>query len=435
MGSKKEYVLLALVSAFFICLYLPDMPVVNNIVVAALFVYCFFVNPLTIHLICLRDRPALLLLLGFCILQVISAAFSLDHGRAVELLARRSPLAVFPLSIGSIAIRRRVRRNIFILYAVITTLACLFCLIWSLCRTWRLHDMQWLYDDSLTAVIERQSSFVAWMVTIALFCYIGALQKMALDNRHKRLIYAAITFLLIFHYLLASRAAILFLYTIIGIYGAYRIIKTRKTIFIVAGAAAMVIAVIIVMLFPKTLNRFRELQFTDYDFHSHGRESHYNMAVTKDQWNGANIRLAVWDCGLSVARRHPLAGVPLGDKGSALQAEYHALGFDFAYQHHRDAHNTYLDVLMNTGAPGLLLFLAGSVFLPLATAIKRRAWLSMGIIAALAVAMFFESWLDRAAGCLLLGFWASMMAVSYSPLSRRYNLTASSVSPKKTRLP
>lgn len=427
-ASKKEYLLLALISAFFICLYLPDMPVVNNIVVAALFVFCFFVNPFNTRLARLRSRPALLVLLAFCVLQVISAIVSKDHDRALELLARRSPLVVFPLSIGSIVIRPSIRRRIVLSYAGITTLACVFCLIWSLCRTWQLHDMQWLYDDSLTVVIERQSSFVAWMVTMALFCYASVLQ--GFDRIGKRLIYVAMAFLLIFHYLLASRAALLFLYAVIMVLGIYRIIKTRKTSFIIAGAATVVLGVVIMALFPKTLNRFRELQYTEYDFHSHGRESHYNMTVTKDQWNGANIRLAVWDCGLAVAGRHWLTGVPLGDKRAALQAEYRARGFDFAYEHHRDAHNTYLDVLINTGVPGLVLFLLGCIIVPLVSFVKRKAWLAVGITAALAVAMLFESWLDRAAGCLLLGFWVSLLATGYSPLSRIYNRTASSVSPK-----
>jgi len=427
-ASKKEYLLLALITAFFICLYLPGMPVVTNIVVAALFIHCFWVNPLKTRLACLRERPALLLLLLFCTLQVISAIASVDHIRAFELLARRSPLAVFPLSIGSIIIRPAVRRRILLNYAGITTLACVFCLIWSLCRTWRLHDMQWLYDDSLTVVIDRQSSFVAWMVTIALFCYASILKKFGKPK--KRLIYLAMAFLLIFHYLLASRAALLFLYAVIIAYTVYRIIKTRRTGFIIAGAAGVILGVAVMALFPKTLNRFRELQYTQYDFHSHGVESHYNMTVTKDQWNGANIRLALWNCGLAVAGRHWLAGVPLGDKRAALQAEYQARGFDFAYEHHRDTHNTYLDVLVNTGVPGLMIFLLGSIILPLSTYIKRKAWLAIAITTALAVAMFFESWLDRAAGCLLLGFWVSLLAPGYSPLSRIYNRTASSVSPK-----
>ena len=35
---------------------------------------------------------------------------------------------------------------------------------------------------------------------------------------------------------------------------------------------------------------------------SMGKESHYNMEVTADQWNGANLRMAAWRCGWKAAR-------------------------------------------------------------------------------------------------------------------------------------
>ena len=434
--ARREYIFAALLGLFFISLYLPDMPVLTNILIAALFIHCCFINSLRTRLYCLFHRPALLLMLLFFALQVLSAALSVNRHEALAMLVKRSPLAIFPLSIGSIIIRPALRRRLLLLYASVTTLAALFCLIWSIIRCWRLHDTQWLYDDSLTVVIDRQSSYVAWMVTIALFCYTYVLSTPDLTAMRRKIIYAAMAFLLVFHYLLASRSSLIFLYSVILI-AVIRHVFTRRRNYLIWVAGSLIVAAAVFLAFPKTLNRFRELQYTGYDFQSRAPESHYNAPVTGDQWNGANIRLAIWNCGFAVARRHWLTGVPLGDKEAALIAEFHARGFAFAYmdKHKKDLHNTYLDVLINTGIPGLVLFLLAFIILPALNAIRHRHLLAMALIAAFATAILFETWIDRALGCILLGFWLSFISAFYWPLSLIYRRTASSVSPKNSSLP
>jgi O-antigen ligase len=367
----KEHLLLAAITAFCISLFLPDMPIVGNILIAALFIHCFFFNTLKTRLAYLRTRPMLLFLLLFYAMQILSATLSANHHEAIKLLVRRCPLAVFPLCIGTIYIRPRLYRRILLSYAVVTTFAALVFLVASLFRVWRMDDSQWLYDDSLTRWMDRPSTYMAWMVTIALFCYFSVLSGMTLDGKQKMAVCAAIAFLFSFHYLLASRSSIFFLYTTTFILVVHHSWRTRKPAALAAIPALAVVIIATMLLFPKTLNRFRELQYTQYDFHNQGAESHYNMPVTKKQWNGANIRLAIWDCGLDLARRHWLTGIPLGDKDSALQTEYRNRGFTFAYDRKRNLHNTYLDVFVNTGVPGLFVFTLACLILPIIRAIKQ----------------------------------------------------------------
>lgn len=430
--TLKEHLLLAGLTAFFISLFLPDMPVVGNILVALLFIHCFFYDSIAHRLQYLRSRPMLLLLLLFYAMQLISAALSANHHEAIKLIVRRCPLAVFPLSIGSIFIPARLYRRCLLSYAAATSLAALVFFLLSVIRVWRTADTQWLYDDSLTRWMNRPSTYMAWMVTIALVSYFTILTKTTLARKHKLLIYTAIAFLLIFHYLLASRSSIIFLYgtmLILAVRYAWRIRKPAILLPI------PILAIGLILIFPKTVNRFRELQYTGYDLHSQAIESHYNMPVTDTQWNGANLRLAIWNCGLDLARRHWFTGVPLGDKENALQHEYQTRGFAFAYARKRNLHSTYLDVLVNTGVPGLVLFLLAAVIMPLIRAIKEGCLFAALVNVAIAMALVTENWLDQSQGCILLGFWLSFLPAAYSPLSRIYNRTASSVSPKKTRLP
>ncbi|HVV74253.1 MAG TPA: O-antigen ligase family protein [Verrucomicrobiae bacterium] len=433
--TLKENLLLGGITAFGIGLFLPDMPVVANVFIALLFIHCFFFDSVKTRRLCLVSRPMLLFLLLFYALQMLSAAFSANRPEAIELLVRRCPLVVFPLCIGSIYIRARLYRRILLSFAIVTTAAALVCLTASVVRAWRLGDTQWLYDDSLTHWMDRPSTYMAWMVTIALYCYFAALRGMTFTPKRRRTIYAAMGFLLIFHYLLASRSSLIFLYTSVLVLAVYHTRRSRNPVAIAVLTTLPIAAIAIILLFPKTINRFRELQYTGYDLHSEGAESHYNMPVTKDQWNGANIRLAIWNCGLDLARQHWLLGVPLGDKDTALQTEYKTRGFTFAYDRKRNLHNTYLDVLVNTGIPGLLIFALACVILPLIRAVKQKSTFGFVVSAAIAMAIFTENWLDQSQGCLLLGFWLSFIPAGYCPLSRMYNRTASSVSPKKTRLP
>jgi O-antigen ligase len=162
-------------------------------------------------------------------------------------------------------------------------------------------------------------------------------------------------------------------------------------------------------LFPKTLNRFRELGYSTFNYTSTARESHFNSELTASQWNGANIRLAIWESSAPVIRRHWLRGVGIGDKMDSLLAQYKAVGFDFGVKSRRNMHNTYLDLLFTMGVIGLVLFLIAFAFYPLAQAWKYQdGWIAAVVICFL-FALFPETYLDRTVGNTWLSFFAALI--------------------------
>jgi O-antigen ligase len=173
---------------------------------------------------------------------------------------------------------------------------------------------------------------------------------------------------------------------------------------------------LLVNFFPKTINRFRELGYTNYEYSHHGVESHFNMEVKSDQWNGASIRLAVWTCGWEVVKQHPLLGVQLGDKADSLMKAYADKKFDFAYENRRNMHNNYLDILESFGIVGLLLFLAGFIGMPLIKSIPRGRGTSnyYGVAVILAFVLVFvpETYFDRSMGNMVFAFFISLI-ISY----------------------
>jgi O-antigen ligase len=177
----------------------------------------------------------------------------------------------------------------------------------------------------------------------------------------------------------------------------------------------LLMVIMLFFAFPKTLNRMRQLEYLHFDYHSRGVESHYNMAVDSSQWNGANFRLAVWSCGWNLARHHLVTGVPLGDKQAALMEEYRTRDFMFAYDRHRNLHSTWLDVLVNTGIVGCIVFLLGYLVWPASTAIRKGDRLALLIVGAFATALSTETWIDGSFGTVLLAFWLSLVSAWQTP--------------------
>ena len=409
--TGKEKILYFGVGAFFISLLLPDMPVINNIVTGGVILNCFLYNSLAEKKQLLWKRKEILLMILFYLLHIVSAFFSLNRQEALDMLVLRLPLLAFPLSIGLIYIREELKDRILLLFGIIITVTALACLPYAVYQYREFNDAGYLYDDSLTALIRKQSIYFALLVNLTLFSYVYLLLKPSFRIYYKWLVYLAIAFLLVFHFMLASRIAIITLYSGLLLFAVFHIIQKRaflKGAILIVGLLAG--AFLLVRLFPKTLNRFKELNYTEYQFNHHGVESHYNMQLTADQWNGANLRLALWKCGWDLSLRHPLLGVQLGDKQEKLMEMYQEKHFDFAFQSRRNMHDNYLDVLSTFGVIGFSLFLLGYFVLPLAGAIRDKNILGGIIIVVFAVALITETYMDRSIGCLLLAFFLSFIS-------------------------
>jgi O-antigen ligase len=389
------------------------------------------------------EGKILLLWVALFAWTVVSAALSRDAAEGWSYVVLRLPLLAFPLSVGALRLTKALRDKILLSYALVTTAGCLACLVYAWLQYRRTGYTAYLYDDSLTELSSVQSVYVALMVEVALFA-MGYL----LTQRYTRWLLACMAFLMVFQFMLASRIGLVLLYSITFALGLWYF-GTRRQWGRVLGVAALLAAVGVscVLLFPKTFNRFHELKYTGYQYRSEGVESHYDMPVTADQWNGANLRLAVWRCTWDVCRAHLWTGVPVGDKRAALVERYKAVGFDFAARSRRNTHNTYLDVLLTYGVPGLIVFLLGFVVGPL-WAVGRRlrggddvgrrlrvgddagralrdresagrdgagqnnaaqAVLALIIIVLFAASMVTETYLDRSVGCVLPGFFFAFL--------------------------
>ena len=411
--TRNEKILYFLLAGFFITLYLPRMPVINNLFIGLVFVHCFFFNDWAEKKQLLKERKELYFIFIFFGLHLVSAVFSANRQEGLAMVGMRSPLLLFPLSLGLIYIHKELKYRILLVYCLTATLAAAVCLVSAYIQYGKWHDATYLYDDSLTQVIDRQSIYFSLMVDLTLFAFTYLLLKRSFVFEHPGGVYISIAFLLVIQFMLASRITIIGLYCGLLVIALAYMIKRRK----LGRGLALILALVgvfflLVHWFPKTMDKFKELTYTSYQFDARPVESHQSGRVNPEQWNGMNIRLAVWKCTWELVEHHWVLGIPLGDKQDQLMEVYRSKRFDFAIATHRNMHNTYLDVLCTFGIAGLAVFVLGFLVLPGIACYRNNDALGGFVLISFAISLFTETYIDKSLGCILLGFFVSFV-ISY----------------------
>ena len=408
--TPKEKFLAALCFLFFISLFTNEVQILTGVAIGGLVVSALTFNSFREKWTLLKERNYIFFMLGFFAMLLVSIGLSEDKGRGFRYLDTRLPLLYFPLSIGLLNLRKHFKDQVLLGLAIITTVACILCLGWGLHRAGGWQRPEYLYNDSLTEILGRQSIYISLLVTLSIFIYGYWAFFKGLSGGRRVAVFVAILFLYGVSFLLASRNLMVVLYAFSTVFLAYYLINRKKYLEIATAVIGILMGSFLLLKFsPKTFNRFKELTYTQFNYESKGAESHYNMEVTADQWNGANFRLAAWPCGWALFKQQPLLGVGLGDKQHRLVEEYRKRNFQFAIQTKKNIHNNYLDVLYGTGLIAFILFLAGWLLLPFLKMFKQADWLAIFIIATLAIAMVTEVYFDRTIGGWIVGFLAPFL--------------------------
>jgi O-antigen ligase len=417
---KKEKVLFSFILIFLTTLFVPWFKLANIFAAILLGLYGFFFNsfkensfasPTNSFSVLLKQKWQLVKkrswwqwMFLFFLMIAVSVLLSSNFHKGLRYLDPRLPLLYFPLGIGLLQLRREFKEKVLLGFASLTTVIVLFCFCWAVNRSEIFTKPEFLYNDALTEILGQQSVYISLLVNASI--YIFGYYILYKKANYKWVLIPAVLFLLVTSYLLASRILMTMLYlTMIG-FAFYYIFKQRRYL---QGSVLLVTLFVGVFFtfkfFPKTFNRFKELAYTQFDYQSMGNESHYNMQVTGQQWNGVNFRIAVWKCGWELFLSNPIKGTDIGDKKDALFDKYREKKFQFALQTGKNVHNNYLDILYSMGIVGLSLFLIGWIALPMIYAKRDSDWLSILIILTFAAAWLTEIYFDRSLGGMLTGFF------------------------------
>ena len=402
--STKEKILFALIQVFFIATIVPYNNVLTGFITGGMMLSCVLFNSFREKYILLKERKYIIWMILFFAWNFISLFLSKDIHNGFAELDPRLPFLYFPVTVGLIRLNKKFKEHILLGFVLIVTAFCIVSLTRGIYYYNKTGSPDSIYSDGLVFYAGQSAIYIAVLVNFSI--YIISRIIFFKPYKFKGLFALFLIFLLLMDFLLAGRNMLFVLLAIIIGFLAYYIINRKHYLVgltLLVGISLLSFAAI--KLFPKTLNRFTDFNYTNYEFSHEGSESNYSKPTTADQWNGANFRLAAWKCGWELFKEHPVMGVHLGDKKAKLVEKYQEKNFQFVIKDYKNVHNNYLDILFGTGIIGLLLFLTGWLVLPLRKSFLYKDYLSILIIGTYAIATITEVYFDRSFGGMMFGFF------------------------------
>lgn len=392
---------------YIVSLFSEYIPVITNIMMGLIFVcsilLLFKERKRGRHFF--SNNKVLIGLILFFLFELISNFFSTNKKEGFAILASLTPFLLFALSFCFMDFKQVTWNRLLCFYAIATTFASVYGFGAGVYDAISKHDTGFLYNDNICFILGKQAVYFAYYVSVALFIFILQLQQQTSPIRNRGWIYLSVVWLLLILFLLASRMGIFGFLLIGGIYMIQLLFQYKKYMELAILCFSFIIgSVILVKLFPKTLNRFKGTTNTEFQFDNYQMENHFNLEYDASKWNGTNTRAAIWSCALEVWKVNPLIGTTLGDKNDILRKKFEEKKFYYAVVTDKNTHNQYLDILMGMGILGLAIFLICYFVYPFWHFFKYRQTLAIMIFLMLALCLATENMFNRYQGVILLAF-------------------------------
>lgn len=287
--------------------------------------------------------------------QAIGLIYTTDIKMGLLNLFGRLALILFPLVLifpGETIINKA--KILIRIFALSTFLFILFCIVYALYRSVSLQNGLWtfnphpaeypwlsyFYGSDLT--ISQHPSYIAMYVLLSVFiCFESWFDHSA--KFQYRILWLILGFLLLISmYFLSSRAGILISLILIPFYIIYKFNRLRKGKFI-----WIVVILIVILLIPLVLKNKR----VDYLY-----GEVFNKQV--DYQRKKDPRFLIWGSTLNIVQQNLLLGVGIGDVRTELAKEYERIGEVEMAKERLNAHNQFLEVLLENGIIGLVLFIS-----------------------------------------------------------------------------
>ncbi len=200
--------------------------------------------------------------------------------------------------------------------------------------------------------------------------------------------------MVVFLFLLQSKAAILTYIFIVILALGFLIFQTRKLRMAIQSLVVLsIITIAATFLVPNSLERFSEV-----------RKNATTPSTNNSNKESTAARVHLWKTAISVIGEKPFWGYGTGDARDVYNKKLLANGFvennDFSY----NTHSQYLQSLMTTGLPGLVSLLL-LLFYPLIVAFKRKQLLYLGVVLIMMFNLLVECMFERQLGVMFFAFF------------------------------
>lgn len=405
MNGKLHQIAYYALLIYILSLFSEYIPVISNVmmgfvlIISLVFAFKKGAGPL------FRKNKVLWGILLFFLLELISGILSNNQQEGLRQLSNVLPFLMFAISFCFLEFSQKNWNRLLFFFAAATTLASVIGFGYGAYLAAKTHDNGFLYNDNICLILGKQAVYFAFYVSVAILIFIFQLTQNTGEQKSKGLIYLSIVWLFVTIFLLASRTAMFSLLLILCSYLGYTLLQRKKYMEISLLFFSLVIGgVVLIKLFPKTLNRFKGTTETEYRFDNENMENHFNADFDKNKWNSSNTRAAIWACAIEVWKESPITGVGFGDKTDELKKKYEEKNFRFAIITNKNTHNQYLDILIGMGIIGLVCFLLCYVIYPLVIFVKRKQAFAIMIFLLMALCLITENMFARYQGIVLLAF-------------------------------
>jgi O-antigen ligase len=353
------------------------------------------------------SKPGLVILFSsLYILVLIGISYSQNLPYALFKAQQKSALAVFPLVLGySRVLNAESVRKIQVSFVVSTLLACLYCLCIGLIHFFRTGEINLLNGHPLVKLKDMNPYLMAFVCVMAIiFCFEEYFRRAEIFYFKNVLLLFSVILFSIFIILIGNRT-VLVIWLLVSFFYYFRLF-TSLWFRIIVPLVVLVLSGIAILFVPALNQQVKEL--TD-------NSANTRITLDKDSslgrsWGGKAIRVAIWQCSMDIIKENPAVGVGSGDAQDALQQAYENRMFYFASRYNRyNAHNQYLQELINSGLIGLVIWLF-CLAIPMIMAWRNADHIYFIFLLGIAAIALTESVLEISKGLVLYSFFNSFFA-------------------------
>lgn len=357
-----------------------------------------------------NNKAAILFLLfiAFYLWQISGLLFAESLSTGMERLFKRLSFIVFPMVLffpGD-----AVKKNITLIlriFALSTFLYILICLGNALHHSIYIENHNWVFNThpkdydyenyffALRFSGPVHPSYLAMYVVISVLILLESLFDRSVTFIRKSVFSVIIIILLINLYLLSARAGFLAAIVVFPLYILFKLYNhySKLVVFVLIASLAF----LFVFLAKKNTRVSNSL--------TNISDQNIGATLKKDP------RAMIWQAALGVIKRHPITGVGTGDATSKLKEEFAARGYVDGYYDNLNAHNQFLEIWLENGIIGLILFVS-ILFYMIYIAIKQKNLLLGLFIISTIIFFIFETMMNRLGGVSFFALFSFLLIYS-----------------------
>ncbi len=347
----------------------------------------------------LKGEPSTNLFLMFVTLfvwQAVGLIFADSPEAGLERIIKRIAFILFPavLFFPGEKIKRNIR-FIMKMYAFFILIYITYCLINAFLSSFHHEEGKWvfrtfheLYTYESYFMGERLAgkvhpTYLAMYVITAMIISIDSFFEDYISKSGKILWFFISLIFFVVTLLLSSRAGVVAVVVVLPLFLFSRLVSKIPTWLMVSVMIAFI------TLFATVLLMNTRLRNTVEEISS----ENINETFNKD------VRIMIWRSAWGAIRGDLLEGVGTGDASSELKKEFISRGYKEGFYNDLNAHNQFLEILLENGIIGLIIFLLIISYM-MFTALRQHNAVLQFFTITVVIFFLFESMLNRLSGIM-----------------------------------